>query len=480
MKTKENVEQIIAYLEDSSNFKSGKAEKVYIPEDETEVIYILKKCAKEKIPVTISAGGTGNVAGRIPLEGVVLSTEELNRIVKIDVENKIATLQSGVVVNNFIKELEKFNLFYPPFPTERNAFIGGNVATNASGEYSFRFGPTRDYVRRIKMVLTTGDILEIRRGEIFEKNGFIDYEHFRIQIPSYRTPDVKCSAGYYIKEGMDAIDLIIGSEGTLGVITEVDVALIDILPERFIMIMFFNTDDDIVEVVTRIKGYKDKLNIYSLEFFDCNSLGFLGEFEFVNRVKKNLDKNCCAIYIEAEKKNLDLWLELAESINCIDTVVAESFSDYEKLVRLRYKLPENINSYFKRLGTTKIAVDAAVPEGKFKELYDFYKNIMLKYKEIKMVLFGHIGENHLHFNLFPENDKQKQLAEEIYIESIRKSVSLGGTGFAEHGIGKLKSKYLYLMYGEQAIYEMAKIKKTFDPYCILGLGNIIPKEILSC
>lgn len=473
MKIKQDQSQIIGYLEDASNFKGGKAFSVYIPENENEVLDVLKYCVKNKIPLTISAAGTGTVAGRIPLDGVVLSTEALNKIIKIDKQNKQATLQAGVIVEEFLKEIERYNLFYPPFPTERTAFIGGNVATNASGEYSFRFGATRNYINRIKMFLTTGDILEIRRGEIFERNGFIDFGIFKVKIPSYRTPDVKCSAGYYIKDGMDAIDLIIGSEGTLGVITEVDVSLIDKLPERFIIIVFLKKDKNIPLIVKEIKNKKEQLGVYSLEFFDESSLNFLkDEYNFI-------PENTNALYIEAEKEKLEKLVELIETFRYVSTVVSESLSEYKKLIDFRHKLPENINSYFRKIGSIKVAVDAAVPDDKFEELFLYYQKIISENSSLKMVLFGHIGESHLHFNMFPDNEEKKQLAERIYIESIKKAVSLGGTGFAEHGIGKLKTKYLKFMYTEQQIKEMAQIKKTFDPYWILSLDNLFPKNIIE-
>ncbi|MCM8829620.1 MAG: FAD-binding oxidoreductase, partial [Candidatus Omnitrophica bacterium] len=136
-------EEILTYLEDASNFREGNAERLYIPDNEGELIYILTDCAKNNIPVTISSGGTGTVGGRVPREGVILSMERFNRIINIDKNEKTSTLQAGVVIKDFLDLIEKEGLFYPPFPTERTAFIGGNVATNASGEYSFRFGPTR-------------------------------------------------------------------------------------------------------------------------------------------------------------------------------------------------------------------------------------------------------------------------------------------------------------------------------------------------
>ncbi len=472
---KTSKEEILPYLEDTSNFKEGFAEKVFIPQDEKEVFEVVEFAVKNKLPLTISAAGTGTVAGRIPKEGVVISTEKLDKIIDIDIKNKTAVLQSGVVIYNFLNEIKKFNLFYPPFPTEKGAFIGGNVATNASGEYSFRFGPTRKYVKKIKMILTTGDVLEIKRGEIFEKNGFLDYGKFKIKLPSYRTPNVKCSAGYYIKDGMDAIELLIGSEGTLGIITEVEVFLIDELPERFLMLMFFDEkkETEIQNIVSELKTKKDELAIYCLEFFDKNSLIFIkDEYDFI-------PKDTIALYIESEKEKLERWLEIVEKYDCKETVLSSSKKEYETLVNLRYKLPETINSYFKKINSTKISVDAAVPEGKLEELFKFYKNIMSEHQTINMVIFGHIGENHIHFNMFPKNDEEKIICEKIYIDCIKKAFSLGGTGFAEHGVGKLKNKYLEIMYGKDAILEMAKIKKTFDPYCILSLDNIFPKETLK-
>lgn len=474
MKIKSELNEILSYLEDSSNFTGGKADAVYIPENEDEILEILKYCREKNIPVTVSGGGTGTVAGRIPLEGIVISMEKFNKIIKIDKEKKLATLQAGVIVDDFLKILEKENLFYPPFPTERTAFIGGNVATNASGEYSFKFGPTRNYVKRIRMILTTGNILEIKRGEIFEKNGIIDYGIFKVPLPCYRTPDVKCSAGYYSKEGMDGIDLIIGSEGTLGIITEIDVSLIDKPPERFIMILFLKDEENIPEYVRKIKEEKDNLEIYSLEFFDKNSLLFLkNDFSFI-------PEDTCAIYIEAvsDEEKMEKWMEIVEDFQVVDTVLGEDPNNYKKLIEFRHKLPENVNSYFKKIKSVKVAVDASVPENKFEEFYRFYRKIMKEYSNIHMIMFGHIGENHLHFNLFPKNENEKIVAYKIYEESVRKAGSLGGSGFAEHGIGKIKHKYLEIMYGKEAILSMAKIKKIFDPYCILGLDNIFPREYL--
>ncbi|HOL22478.1 MAG TPA: FAD-binding oxidoreductase [bacterium] len=466
-------EEILTYLEDASNFREGNAEKLYIPEDEGDLIYILTDCAKNSIPVTISSGGTGTVGGRIPRDGVIISMEKFNRIPKIDKEEKSATLQAGVVIDEFLKLIEVEGLFYPPFPTERTAFIGGNVATNASGEYSFRFGPTRRYVKKIRMVLTDGRILQIERNNIYESNGIIDYGIFKVPLPSYRTPPVKCSAGYFSQEGMDGIDLVIGSEGTLGVITEVQVSLIEALPPRFIVIVFLKDEEGVPLIVKQIKKMCGDA-LFSLEFFDSGSLKFLkNDFPAI-------PDGACAIYAEsiATTEEIERWLDISERYGAVDTWLAEDVKNYEKLIDFRHRLPENINAYFRKIGIVKVAMDIAVPEDSFPEMYGFYRYIM-KSEKIHSILFGHIGENHLHFNLFPSSDEEKRRAKEIYEICVKKALSLGGTVAAEHGIGKIKHRWLEIMYGREGLKEMAKIKKIFDPYCILGLDNIFPAELLK-
>jgi len=468
-------EQILGYLEDASNLRFGKADKVYVPQSEEEVLQAVKECADKGVPLTISAGGTGTVGARIPCNGAILSVERLNQILSIDAESRRATLQAGVIIADFLKTLDKQNLFYPPFPTERTAFIGGNVSTNASGEYSYRFGSTRKYVQKIKVILSSGKIWEIRRGEFLaDKQGFIQVEDdFRIKIPNYKSPSLKSTAGYFSEAGMDLIDLFIGSEGTLGIITEVEVSLIPALSSPFNMVVFISEAGDPLKFLAEVKS-NSKLRPLSLEFLDQNSLGFLQK-DFSNI------PNCkYAFYIEEEQEedSLENWLDLLEKHPVLDTWVGEDSKNYQKLIDFRHKLPENINEHFKKLQMPKTAFDIAVPEDYFPELYTHYMRITQETK-IQYVLFGHIGENHLHLNFFPKDSAEKQLLEKVYQETIQKVGPAGGTISAEHGIGKMKHKYLEMMYGKEGILEMVRVKKELDPYTILGLDNIFPQSLLK-
>ncbi|MBU2495481.1 MAG: FAD-binding oxidoreductase [Candidatus Omnitrophota bacterium] len=487
---KQNQDEIQSYLEDASNFRSGRAEALYVPEDEAEIVQAVVECSREKIPLTINGGGTGTVAGRIPVGGRILTVEKLDRILSIESERKQASLQAGVLVDNFLKLLKKDSLFYPPFPTERTAFISGNASTNASGEYSYYFGPTRRYVERLKVVLSDGEIVEIRRGETFaDRDGFCKIGSKKVKIPSYATPDIKCSAGYFCRPGMDAIDLFIGSEGTLGIFTEVDVSLIPALPNRVIMVFFFEnvgarfiapagrinptptSEGRLFEFLSAVKNDK-ALSALTLEYFDSHSLDFLRP-DF-----PNIPECRFALYVEALESSLEKWLDLLEGYPIVDTWVGQDAKSYQTLIDFRHRLPENINAYFKKIGSQKVSLDFAVPEDRFPELYAYYQNVRETNTDVETILFGHIGENHLHFNYFPKDQQEKERVSRLYEEAARKVISMGGTIAAEHGIGKLKHKYLEMMYGKEGILQMAAVKKILDPACILGLDNIFPRTLL--
>jgi D-lactate dehydrogenase (cytochrome) len=194
-----------------------------------------------------------------------------------------------------------------------------------------------------------------------------------------------------------------------------------------------------------------------------------------------------AVYIEQEitpeneKIYLDNWSELLEKYqasldNCwlgMDT------AQKEELAQFRHAVPEHINELFKQHKSLKLATDIAVPADKFKEMFDFYNDeLQMTNDELMYIKFGHIGENHLHINLLPKSEEEKTIAKDLIMRFVKKSVSLGGTISAEHGVGKIKHAYLKEMYGDAGIKEMIRIKKIFDPKCILGRNNIFPQELL--
>jgi D-lactate dehydrogenase (cytochrome) len=483
---------IKGYLEDSSNLSGGYAEGVYIPENEKEVAQALTECNSKKLPLTVSAGETGTTGGCIPFGGWVLTTQKLNRIITIDKKEKFAIVQPGVTLEDIEAAVKKEGLLYPPDPTEKTATIGGNVATNASGGRGYRFGSTRDWIRRIKVVLSSGETLDLKRGETP-----FPVSHF--PIPNYKMPNVKNAAGYFSKPDMDLIDLFIGQEGTLGIVSEIEIALTPALAETFDIVAFFPSEDKAVDFVLKAKSKNDP-TVNFFEYFDENTLQMLKQT--YSHIPEGVK---AAIYIEQEvtpeneKTYLDDWASLLEKFKAkIDNCwLGMDGAQKEELAKFRHAIPETINELFKQHKSTKIASDIAVPTDKFKEMYNFYKSEIRNPKwldklaipaipsevegsetnsksEIFNIKFGHIGENHLHVNLLPKSEEEKAVAKDMIMKFVKKAISLGGTISAEHGVGKIKHPYLKEMYGEKGINEMVRVKKTFDPNCILGKGNIFP------
>jgi D-lactate dehydrogenase (cytochrome) len=472
MLIKRDQKSIKSYFEDSSNLKGGYADSIVIPENTEELSEFVKDANKNKLPITVSGGGTSTTGSRIPFGGAVVSLEKFNKIIDISKEKMNAIAQSGVMVEDFKNACESKGLFYASHPTERSAFLGGTISTNASGARSFKYGPTRKQVNRLKMVLATGRIFEIKRGEVIltRKNPIIP-------LPTYRIPNVKNSAGYFAGEGTDYIDLFIGQEGTLSIITEAEVSLAALPYKIFSSFVFFKDAADAL----RFAADARRSSALSIEYFDVNALNFL-------RLKTGNVPGYAksGIFFEqelvegGEEKIVDGWLTVVERNNALpdDTWVAMTAQSCEKFNQFRYSIPESINDVVRRTGMRRLSTDIAVPENKLLEMVNFYVNTLTSCG-IDHVIFGHIGECHLHVNLLPKNEMEHKRSRDICLTFIKKGVSLGGTVSAEHGIGKTRREYLEIMYGRQGVVEMAMIKKALDPNCILGLDNIFPKEILS-
>src|SRR5689334_7752760 len=279
MQTKSSPDEIQSFLSDASFIREGHADRVVLPESIAEVSEILAQANRERVPVTISGAGTGTVGGVVAFGGIVLATDKLNRIKQIVHEDQggFAVVEPGVILADLQRAVDHEGLLYPPDPTERDCFIGGNVATNASGARTFKYGPTRNYIRRLKVVLASGEVLDLRRGELHaDAQGRIHLgESIEVQLPRYRMPATRKNAtGYFVAPEMDAVDLFIGSEGTLGVICEVEVKLLP-KPEGLLSgVVFFAAEADVLALVQEVRAHVDAR---AVEFFDEESLRFLRE-----------------------------------------------------------------------------------------------------------------------------------------------------------------------------------------------------------
>ena len=478
MLTKTDPDIIKGYLEDSSNLSGGFAKGVFLPESESEICEAVRQCHQQKEALTISAGQTGTTGGCIPFGGWVLSTQRLNKIINFNPNGKFAVVQPGVTLEEIETAVSKAGLFYPPDPTEKKATIGGNVSTNASGGRGYRFGSTRDYIRRLRVILSNGIGLNLTRGVFFANpQDTFELPHIKFKIPNYTMPQVKNAAGYFSKSGMDLVDLFIGQEGTLGVISEIEISLLPAMEETFDMVAFFQTENEAVAFVLEAKQLKDS-SINLFEFFDENTLQMLK-----STYPKIPEGAKAAIYIEQEigKNNehtyLNAWEKLLKQhrVSLDNCWLGMNLSQKSELKEFRHAIPEQINELFKKHKMIKLATDIAVPAAHFQEMFNFYtEEIRKQSSDMFFIKFGHIGENHLHVNVLPKSEPELQLAKEIIMTFVAKAVSLGGTVSAEHGIGKIKHPYLKTMYGESGINEMLRVKKVFDPNHILGVNNIFP------
>ncbi|HEX8749448.1 MAG TPA: FAD-binding oxidoreductase [Pyrinomonadaceae bacterium] len=495
-------DEIQSFLSDSSNLEGGYAARVMLPESAEEVAEILRAASAERTPVTVSGAGTGIVGGRVPFGGMVLATDRLNRIKEIRRDaagGGRAVAEAGVMLSEFQRSVEAESLLYPPDPTERSCYLGGSVATNASGARTFKYGPTRSYISRLKIALATGDLLDISRGQFRAGAGghlvipLSQGRRIEARLPSYRMPQTrKHASGYFVAEGMDAIDLFIGSEGTLGVITEVEARLLPV-PENVLSgVAFFETQENLLAFVrearrsslaTRARDDGGKgIDARALEYFDDESLRFLrSKFSQVPERARG-----GAIFFEqettaaTEDELMSAWLQLLERHGSLldDSWFAVEEKDRARLREFRHQLPVLVNEWLAHRGQRKVSTDMAVPDEEFQSMLRFYKETLAE-SRLRYVVFGHIGDNHVHVNIMPGDDLEAQAAREIYLRFVKLAVSRGGTISAEHGIGKLKRDYLSLLYTEENLREMAALKRAFDPACILGRGNIFSEEYLN-
>jgi len=499
MLRKSDSSTFLAYLEDNSGLAGGYANEIIFPEDTQELQSILKQANSSNTHVTISGAGTGLVGGRIPFGGVIVATDKLNRIIDIKKPKQAgavssAIIEPGISIEGLNKEVSRFGLRYLPDPTEKSAFIGGTVATNASGAQGFKYGSTRNRIEKLQIDLAAGQLLEIERGASILKDRLElnvgGGKSINCPLPTYRLPKVKNAAGYYISNGTDLIDLFIGQEGSLGIITQIEVALFPVPKESFSGMVFFDKEIKALHFVdllkrttynARARESKMHIDATAIEFFDQYCLDALR----LKYLAIPPDKQA-AVYFDQdifEGSSLDLLENYAKlivplNLKTDEVWLAESVKDRDLIATMRYDLPALINERVKRNGFSKISTDIAVNDEKFPELFYFYKR-HLKGANIPSCMFGHIGESHLHVNLMPESRADFDRAKELYRGFIQEGIDLGGTISGEHGIGKLKKEYLHLMFGQNSIMEMAKIKYALDPKLILSPGNIFEEKILA-
>ena len=429
-----------------------------MPADDAGVADALRQASAAGIAVTVSGAGTGVVGGRVPFGGWVLSLEKFTRL---EVRPGYAVVGAGVLLRDVHAAALASGQFYPPDPTETGASIGGNIACNASGSRSLRYGATGAWVERLRVVLADGRILDIGRGEP------IDFDPGTVPLPAV----TKNTAGYLLRPGMDWVDLFVGSEGTLGVITEATLRLRPAPKAVLAGLVFFPSDD---QAVTAVERWRTSAQPRMLEYFDQPSLDLLR-----SRFPEIPGEARAAILFDQEMESeddpeIDLWLERLEGTGALveDSWFATTANDRERFRRFRHTLPELVNDAVRRSGAMKMNTDFAVPLARNREMLAYYRQRLEEEFPGRYVIFGHIGDAHVHVNLFSD-PANPQHAAALLGEFARRAVEMGGTVAAEHGVGKRKAHLLALQYAPQHLEAMRAVKRRFDPTGILGRGTMV-------
>jgi len=427
--------------DESLTVKPSLPEIVVKPQSTEEVVKILKLANEKRIPVTPRGGGTGLSGGCVPVfGGVLLSLERMNRILEIDTENFVAVVEAGVILAELYKAVQAHGLYYPIYPGEETATIGGNVATNAGGMRAVKYGVTRHFVLGLEAVLPTGEI--IKAGGKY----------------------VKVSSGY------DLTQLLVGSEGTLAIVTKVILKLLPRPQATTTLLVPFGELRNGINVVPII--LKSGIVPVTIEFLE--KLGFDAMESYTgkkvplnNRVRNEAE---AFLLIIVEGKNSEEAFRNAESISeiCMKHGAIDVFiPSREKAGRELLEMREKIYYAARDAGATDL-LDIVVPRGEIPKFVEQIHEISEKHGTV-ITGAGHAGDGNIHLAIFEQDSlKLAKITKEIYIVGE----TLGGAVSAEHGIGYIRKKYLLEMEDKNKIELMKRIKAAFDPNGILNPGKI--------
>ncbi|MCF3111392.1 FAD-binding protein [Niabella sp. CC-SYL272] len=444
-----DAESLEFYSHDETETLHFVPEVVVKPGSTEEVSALFKICNRDLIPVTPRGGGTGLSGGALAhLGGVVLSTERLNRILDIDERNLQVTTEPGVITEVLQNAVKEKGLFYPPDPSSRGTcFIGGNIAENSGGPKAVKYGVVKDYVLNLEAVLPTGEI--IWTGANVLKN----------------------ATGYNLTQ------LLVGSEGTLALVTKIVLKLIPLPKYDLLMLAPFASLEKASEAVSAI--FRAGFNPSALELVEIDALKIVSQMVDSYVVPVN-DDIAAHLVVEVDGNNLDVLMQEMEQIALLleqyeagELFFADDAQQKEELWKLRRRTAEAVKSS----GYT-IEEDTVVPRAELPKLIKGVKELGRKY-DFHAVCYGHAGDGNLHVRIKKEGNKNSLNDPEmnaILRELFKLVKSLGGTISGEHGIGLIQKTYMDIVFEQRQLQVMRDIKKAFDPNNILNAGKIFDAE----
>ncbi|HEU5140758.1 MAG TPA: FAD-linked oxidase C-terminal domain-containing protein [Bacillales bacterium] len=439
-----DVQERYNYGSDASSFGNYLPDVVIHPEDAEEISQLVKLANQYRIPVYPRGAATSLSGGPLPVEGgMVLDLSRLNQKLVIDRENMLAIVSPGVITDEIHQKAEEAGLFYPPDPSSSDiSTIGGNLLENAGGPKGLKYGTTKEYVIGLEVVAPT--------GEIFRTGG----------------KTVKNVTGY------DLTRLVVGSEGTLGIVTEAILRLIPKPPERKTMLATFDHLLDAGKSVTKILS--TGILPASMELMDDACIRAVEDYQ-PGTIPADA-QSLLIIEVDGHEKAVEDEIrkcsELCEEQKANTVKVAEDERERDEI----WKARKMVSPAVAKLAPTKLSEDATVPRGQIPAMMEELERIREKY-ELHLVVFGHAGDGNLHPNILADeqNEDEMKRAEAAIGEIFKAAVSLGGTLSGEHGIGTLKAPYMEMELGETGVQMMKKIKEAWDPNHILNPGKIFPK-----
>lgn len=440
-KAKREIEDLYIYSYDASR-KSELPWIVVFPEEEEEIIELVNIAREFKLPIIPRGAGSGLVGGTVPVEGgVILSMESMTRIRDIDEKNLVAVVEPGLITSKLHDEVEKCNLFYPPDPASAEfSTIGGNVATNAGGLRAVKYGVTEDYVLSLRVVLSDGFAIKTRKAVLKDVSGY------------------------------NLTSLFIGSEGTLGIISEVTLRLIPEPETRGTLLAFFDSPWKAIEA--GISLFTKGVLPCTMEFMDRSAVDVVKEYtgvEMEDRVKAVL-----LIEDDGFEESVIRSMNLVEDTMKEFGAISIQWRVGEKGDQSMWSVRRAISPSLTKIAPFRINQDVVVLRTRIRELLEGAERIGQKVN-LPIVNFGHLGDGNVHVNiLFGRGKEEEEKAKEGVKELLALVNSLDGSITGEHGIGMVKLVYLKKYIDPNLYGLMKKIKELFDPHNILNPGKLVP------
>jgi D-lactate dehydrogenase (cytochrome) len=505
------------YLSDAAHFPGGHAPRLEIPRTIDEIPDIIRR-AQTLLPIGAQSSLTG---GATPMGEVVLSTEKLTRILELG--DRHVRVEAGVSMAALQHALATRGAWFPPVPTFTGAFAGGIVATNAAGAVTFKYGSVRRWVDALTVVLADGTTIAMRRGDARARDGWLSVEavsgRIDVPVPTYVMPDVvKRSAGYHAEPDMDLIDLFIGSEGTLGLITTVTFRFVTPAPAIAFGFVPCVSESQALALVRELRhasiaawrnGDHDGIDAAAIEYLDRRCLQILHEdgadrkhdviiptgTQLALLVQLELPRttNAAAAYNQIETALTDRTTDgvLARFCRMLDAhgvldgtelAMPDQTRRAEALIALREAVPSGVNQ---RVGAAqrdidsriaKTAADMIVPFDRFAEMLEIYRRGFTS-RGLDAAIWGHVSDGNVHPNVIPHSYEDVARGRDAILEFGRDATRLGGCPLAEHGVGRnaVKQRLLRELYGDDGIEEMRRVKRALDPSWKLAPGVIFPR-----